>query len=216
MTAEVVSRGVAEIYDWLSPARIKERAREAIEEIENTPIPEYYPPDVYRAADKASTQCVASYDAPTTKVKNASVGPTNALMRTLQLEFVGPLSQIANLHARVIAPVMDTDLIKSVDAVFSRILKLSPPIDDRRLDEHTRFEREECCKRTANILFSQFKPLLMDLTIFLRRKYSIKTNGEALARLLGCKNSMADSIALLALDRLVKIGPTGAPLLSAY
>ena len=210
-TAEVVSRGVSPTFvEW------RRGLNEVVEKLENTPIPEYYPPDVYRAADNAMKQCVASYDAPTTKFKNKSVGPTNALMRTLQLEFIGPLSQIPNLHARIIAPAMDADLIKSVDAVFSRILKLAPPVDDRRLDEHTRFEREECCKRTANILFSQFNPLMIDLTIFLRKKYSIKTNKEAIAQLLGCRNSIADSIALLALDRLVKRGPTGAPLLTAY
>jgi hypothetical protein len=208
-TAEVVSRGITDSYD-------RRKMHEMVEELTNRPIAEYYSPEVYRAADKALKLCAASYDAPTVKIKNQSVGPTNALIRTIQAEFVGPLNQIANLHARVIAAVMDMDLISRVDAVFSRILTLAPPVDDKSLRPQLRSEREEYGKRASNILFSQFKPLMMDLTIFLRKKYGIKTNGEAIGQLLGCQGSIADSIALLAMDRLTKVGPTGTTLLTGY
>ena len=188
---------------------------ELIEEVENQQYPEHYPPEVYRAADKAARPCTGFYDGPP-KVKGRSVGVTNLLMKTLQAEFVGPLGQIPDLHARVTAPVMDQDLIARVEAVFMRIQTRAPPGDDKQLRPRLQVDRDECWKRTFNILFSQFNPLLMDLTIFFQKQYKI-TGAEAAARICSRpKKSIADSIALLSIDRLFKRTPTGEPMLSPF
>ena len=188
---------------------------ELIEEVENQQYPEHYPPEVYRAADKAARPCTAFYDGPP-KVKHDSVGDTNVLMKTLQAEFVGPLSQIPDLHSRVVAPVMDQDLIARVEAVFIRIQTLNPPVDDKQIRPSLQVAREEYWKRTYNILFSQFKPLLLDVCAFLQKRQGISA-AEAAARICSRpKKSIADSIAVISIDRLFKRTPTGEPMLSPF
>jgi hypothetical protein len=167
-------------------------AMKAAEESQNWPL--LYPEEVYRQGGSMEGRvCKCLFDGPFGD-KQACIGETNGIMAILRAEVVGPLSQIPNLHKRVSAKVWDPKLGEEITRVFENRMRFLAPPPDQALSLFVSAARDDVRMRTVNLLASQHKQLMGDIIKFYRGHYSVDTN-KAIASVVGCRNSVADTIA---------------------
>jgi hypothetical protein len=177
--------------------------------------PAPYPQSIYEVADRGiptfRLECWQRYDGSLSSEERAtSILRTNMLIRLIQSEFVGPLTQIPDVRGRIYASQMleDTDLTSKIDVVFDRVFSTNPPADIWNFIS-VEEERAEYRKRTVNILLSQYMPLSQDLVMYLRRRKGL-SESDANTLLFdhigindtSSKKSIADSIGCMAMNEM--------------
>lgn len=171
--------------------------------IANQNWPQLYPEEVYRQAGSMEGRvCKCLFDGPF-RDRQACLGETNAVMAILKAEIVGPLSQIPNLHKRVFAKVWEPGLGDEIASVFRNRIRFLAPPPDEALGDRILKHRDEVRTRVFNLMMSQFKPLMEDIVKFYQRHLSFD-KPKAIASVVGCRYSIADTVACWTLYCIAK------------
>ena len=188
-------------WDTIDFNAIHARAVKMAEESQNWPM--LYPEEVYRQGGSMEGRvCQRLFDG-TPHDRQSCIGNTNAIMAVLRAEVVEPLSQIPNLHKRISAKVWDPTIAEEITRVFGNRMKFLAPPPDRALSVFVSAGRDPMRMRTVNLLASQYKQLMGDIIKFYRGRYSVDTD-TAITLVVGCRNSVADTIACWTVDCIAK------------